>query len=117
MFWPETGWINPVGVQAHPSAQRHCRKNKKYGGKRAQEPASQVVELADRRRVEECRAVIVNVLIGCLPGHGSRNDHSKQADVGDHNGNGKRRVEQDLATGSEVHSGSGESSSGEQRKK
>src|SRR5437764_11884244 len=103
-------------MHADPGANSDAGEDEQLNRERSKIAAGKVVELGDGRRIEEGGGVAGGVLVGGLTGDRRRDYQSKERDVTNDVVQGIGRVHEDLATGSELDSGIGNSAAGHRRK-
>ena len=66
-------------MHAYPCSRGHAQKNEALNGQAAKKAATQILALADRQRIEKCRAIVVDVLVSRLSGDRGSQDDAKDA--------------------------------------
>ena len=105
----KAGFVEPGHYGAEPSAEANAAEDENLQEEGSQKAPAEIVELGYGRGVEKVSAVAVDVLICRLTGD-SRSDHqTEETDVGDDRVQRVRRIDQHLATSTEVNGSSSES--------
>jgi hypothetical protein len=107
VVWPQPRLIKPRKAHANVGADAHAGENQNLHHQSAEKSANQIIELGDRRGIEEIANVAVRVLVGRLSSDGARYDDAQERDVhGDHV-QSVRGIQPDLAARAEVYRSAG----------
>ena len=111
VVWSQPALVKPREAHTNVSADAYAGEDQNLHHESAEKPSSQIVELGDRRGVEEVADVAIRILVGRLSGDGAGYDDAEEGDVhGDHVQR-VRGIQPDLTAGAEVHRGAGNRSS------